>query len=95
MARTALGARLLDAARAAGAIETRPFDVAQLAVIQPGQRERRRALAARLAALWLTGQPVPRYAGLQILAAARQNTWRRNLRNFLGTLRRRLWRKAG
>jgi coenzyme F420 hydrogenase subunit beta len=62
--------------------------VADLAAIQPGQRERRRALWARLAALRLAGRPVPRYEGLQIAAAARQNTVRRNLRNFLGTLRR-------
>ena len=88
VARTALGAEVLAAARAAGAVETAPFDVADLAAIQPGQRERRRALWARLAALRLAGRAVPRYEGLQIAAAARQNTVRRNLRNFLGTLRR-------
>lgn len=93
VARTSLGARLVEGALAAGAIETRPFDVAHLAAIQPGQRERRRALAARLAALWLAGKPQPQYKGLQILAAARQNTLRRNLRNFLGMLRRSLWQK--
>lgn len=88
VARTALGAELIEAARAANRIETAPFDVACLAAIQPGQRERRRALAARLAALRLLGQPVPRYEGLQILAAGRQNTLKKTLRNFLGTLRR-------
>lgn len=93
VARTALGADLVAAARAAGAIETRPFDVAHLAVIQPGQRQRRQVLAARLAALRLIGKPVPRYEGLQIVAAARQSTLRRSLRNFLGMLRRSLWRK--
>ena len=93
VARTALGAGLVAAARAAGAIKTRPFDVTHLAAIQPGQRERRRALAARLLALRLVGKPVPQYAGLQIVAAARQNTLRRNLRNFLGMLRRSLWQK--
>jgi coenzyme F420 hydrogenase subunit beta len=88
VARTALGAALLAAARAAGAVETAPFDLASLAAIQPGQRERRRALWARLAALRLAGRPVPRYKGLQIAAAARQNPLARNLKNFLGTLRR-------
>ena len=88
VARTPLGAQLIAAAQAAGQIETAPFDMADLAAIQPGQRERRRALFARLAALRLVGRPVPRYEGLQIAAAARQNPWQRNLKNFLGTLRR-------
>jgi len=88
VARTPLGAQLIAAARADGAIETAPFDVTSLAAIQPGQRERRRALFARLAALRLAGRPVPRYQGLQIGAAARQNPLSRNLRNFLGMLRR-------
>jgi coenzyme F420 hydrogenase subunit beta len=90
VARTDLGARLLAEARSAGHLETEPFDTQTLAAIQPGQRERRRALLARLAARRLAGKPIPRYEGLQIRAAARQNTLARNLRNFLGTLRRSL-----
>ena len=88
VARTALGAGVIASARAAGRIETQPFDLARLAAIQPGQRERRRALLARLLALRLAGRPVPHYAGLQIAAAARQNPFLRHARNFLGTLRR-------
>jgi coenzyme F420 hydrogenase subunit beta len=88
VARTVLGQRLIAEARAAGRIETAPYDIAQLAAIQPGQRDRRRALLARLLALRLAGRLVPRYEGLQIAAAARQNSIRRNLKNFLGTLRR-------
>jgi coenzyme F420 hydrogenase subunit beta len=94
VARTALGARLIAEARAAGAIETSAFDVDTLAAIQPGQRERRRALWARLAALRLAGRHVPRYEGLQIGAAARQNPLRRNLKNFAGMLRRVLREKS-
>ncbi len=93
VARTALGAELIAAARAAGRIETAPFDPATLAAIQPGQRERRRALFARLAALRLAGRPVPHYQGLRIAAAARQNPPGRNLKNFLGMLRRTLRRR--
>jgi len=88
VARTALGARLMAEAEAAGHIATAPFDPAALAAIQPGQRERRRALLARLLALRLAGRPVPRYRGLRLAAAARRNPVRRNLRNFLGMLRR-------
>jgi coenzyme F420 hydrogenase subunit beta len=90
VARTALGAEIVAAAEAAGRIETAPFDPAALAAIQPGQRERRRALLARLLALRLALRPVPRYAGLGLFAAARQNPPGRNLRNFLGMLRRAL-----
>ena len=90
VARTAKGADLLAQAVAAKRITAQPFDVTQLAAIQPGQRERRRALAARLLALRLLGRPVPDYQGLQIMTAARQNPLKRNLRNFLGTLRRAL-----
>ena len=90
VARSALGARLIAAAQADGRIETEAFDIEALAAIQPGQRERRRALAARLAALRLAGRPVPLYRGLQILAAARQNPILRNLKNFAGMLRRTL-----
>ena len=88
VSRTALGVRLLKEAVATGRIETAAFDVAQLAAIQPGQRERRRALLARLLALRLAGQPIPRYRGLNLWGAARQNPALRNLKNFLGTLRR-------
>ncbi len=90
VARSPLGRELLAAAEAAGRIATAPFDPAGLAAIQPGQRERRRALLARLLALRLLGRPVPDYRGLHLAAAARQNPPARNLRNFLGTLRRAL-----
>jgi len=86
--RTALGERIFQDAIAAGRITAVPFEVADLAAIQPGQRERRRALLARLLALRLAGRPVPHYEGLHLWAAARQNPILRNLRNFLGMLRR-------
>lgn len=91
VARNTLGVRLIAAAETAGRIETTPFDPATLAAIQPGQRERRRALLARLTALRLVGRPVPRYEGLHLWAAARQNPLMRNLKNFAGMLRRAVW----
>ncbi|PWJ12896.1 Coenzyme F420 hydrogenase/dehydrogenase, beta subunit C-terminal domain [Jannaschia seohaensis] len=86
--RTEAGARLLEAARAAGRIETRAFDPAGLAAIQTGQFNRRTALLARLAALWLLRRPIPRYRGLRLGAAARLGRPSALARNFLGTLRR-------
>ncbi|MGF6862970.1 hypothetical protein ABIE69_003561 [Rhodobacteraceae bacterium MBR-64] len=91
--RTKLGERILQDAVAAGRIEAAPFEISGLTAIQPGQRERRRALLARLLALRLAGQAVPRYVGLHLRAAARQNPALRNLKNFLGTLRRVVRRK--
>lgn len=88
VARTQTGAQMLAEAEGAGAIATAPFDPADLAAIQPGQTRRRRALLARLAALKLTGKPIPRYRGVQLRAAARQNSVRDNAKNFLGMLRR-------
>ena len=88
VSRTALGARVLKNAVEAGRIKTDAFDVEQLAAIQPGQRERRRALLARLLALRLAGRPVPLYTGLHLWGAARQNPFLRNMKNFLGMFRR-------
>lgn len=92
VARTTLGAQLISAAKDAGRIATESFDVRELAAIQPGQRERRRALLARLIGQRLTGKPVPHYQGLHLWAAARQNPLSRNIKNTLGTIRRSLWK---
>ncbi len=94
VARTHWGAKLLAEAEARARIRTEPFNLDDLVAIQPGQRERRRALLVRLAALWILGRPIPRYSGLQIWRAGRQNSLRKNLRNFAGMLRRTLMRQS-
>jgi coenzyme F420 hydrogenase subunit beta len=88
VARTALGARLIAGAEAADGIETAAFDLGGLAAIQPGQRNRRRAVLARLLAQRLTGRPVPRYRGLHLWGAARQAGLRGNLKSFFGMMQR-------
>ncbi len=88
VARTQTGADLMSASVMAGALSAQPFDPAGLAAIQPGQTGRRRALFARLAGLRALGRPIPRYEGLNILRAARQNRLGGSLRNFLGMIRR-------
>lgn len=90
VARTAVGRALVADAEAAQRLQTRAFDPAGLAAIQPGQRRRRRALLARLAGLRLVGKPVPRYRGLKISEAARQNSISENLKTTLGMIRRAL-----
>lgn len=88
LSRTPLGERLVAAAEAAGAIQTKPFDMARLEAIQPGQSSRRRAVPARLLAQRLMGRPVPRYRGLHLGRMAIQAGFYLNLRNFMGMLRR-------
>jgi len=88
VARTEAGMALMQGAEQAGRITTQPFDPARLAAIQPGQRNRRRALLARLLGLRAALRPVPDYRGLTLRAAARQNSLRTNVTNFLGSFRR-------
>ena len=95
LARTAMGQSILEAAESGGALACEPFEMERLAGIQPGQRRRRRALAARLAGQLCAGRPIPRYRGLSVIAAARQNSFADNLRNFIGTMRRVLMRRTG
>lgn len=88
MARTHKGAELLARAEAEGAIETQDFDIGKLAGIQPGQTRRRQALFARLVGQRVLGRPVPRYQGLDVVAAARAGSLKWSLKNFLGMIRR-------
>ena len=88
MARTAAGQALLDAAAAAGAIVTEPLAIAEIAKMQPAQARRKRQIASRLAALAIAGRPVPRYRGVQVAAAARQETLAAHAKSFGGLLRR-------
>ncbi|WP_235962430.1 Coenzyme F420 hydrogenase/dehydrogenase, beta subunit C-terminal domain [Jannaschia marina] len=92
LARTVLGEQIARGAERAGRIYLETFDMAQLMRIQPGQRDRRRGLRARLLALRLLGRPVPAYRGLNLRAVGRQNGPVRNIRNFMGTLKRALRR---
>lgn len=94
VARTALGADILNQARDAGAITLAAFDPANLAQMQPGQYGRKRVLAARLAALAVLRRPFPIYRGLNLQAAMRYAPIKVLLRNFLGTAKRVLRSKS-
>ena len=88
IARSANGKAVLDAARAAGRIETEPLEMAQIALMQPAQARRKKEIVSRLAAVAVTGRPYPRYLGLQIDAAARLAPAKQHLRSFAGLVRR-------
>lgn len=88
VSRTAKGEALVAAAEAAGLLATQPLRISAIAPMQPGQRSRKQLSASRLLALAVTGKPVPRFRGLNILAAGRRAGLAANLRSFLGTCRR-------
>ena len=88
MARTEAGAALVERCRAAGDLSVAPLDVREIDLMQPSQANRKRLIAARLAAAFSLRQPVPRMAGLHVMAAARRANVGDLLRNYLGTARR-------
>ena len=94
IARTARGEELYRTALAAGAIAVEPLDPAAIVRMQPSQVRRKRELVARLAAVAATGRPVPRYRGVDLMAAARQAPLRQHLRSFAGLVRRIVQRRA-
>lgn len=85
LARTAKGQALIEASVNAGRLSIEPFRLEDITPIQPGQRERKRALLARLAALAVLLRPYPRYRGFHLVAAAGQNRLKKLFRNFAGT----------
>jgi coenzyme F420 hydrogenase subunit beta len=88
VARTAEGIRLLENARAAGAIVDEPLQVDQIDLMQTGQTRRKRLVMARVAALVATLQPRPNMSGTLVQMASRRARPAEQLRNFLGTIRR-------
>lgn len=88
MARTPAGLQVLEAARAAGRVETAPLAVTEISAMQPSQARRKRQIAARLWAMRVVGRPVPRYAGLAVAEASRQEPLLRKLKSFAGLVRR-------
>ena len=94
MVRTARGEAVYTAALAAGAIATEALDPAAIVRMQPSQVRRKRELLARLAAVAVTGRPLPRYRGVNLAAAARQAPLRQHLRSFAGLVRRMVQRRA-
>lgn len=88
LARTAAGERLLRSAMAAGTLAAEPLGVDQIDRMQPGQARRKRLVRARVAALALALQPVPRMTGTCVEAASKRAGLAEQLRNVVGTVRR-------
>ena len=88
VARTAAGQAILDAAVAAGAVRVEPLAIAEIVRMQPAQARRKRQILSRLAALAVAQRPVPRYRGVGVVAAARQEGLVAQAKSFAGLLRR-------
>jgi len=88
IARTGRGRDLVLRAAAAGVLTLAPLDIAEIAGVQPLQRERRQSLIGRLLGTVLAGGRIPRFHGftLTLLAAPRLRVAYRAMR---GTYRRR------
>ncbi len=94
MARTTVGDAALRRAIATGTIVAETLDPAEIVRMQPSQVRRKRELLARLAAVQVAGRPVPRYRGVQLVAAARQVTLVQHARAFAGLVRRLVLRRT-
>ncbi|WP_294766053.1 Coenzyme F420 hydrogenase/dehydrogenase, beta subunit C-terminal domain [uncultured Rhodoferax sp.] len=88
LSRTSKGEALVQSAKAANAIATEPLAVEEIAKMQPYQLNRKRLVLSRIAALWLTRRPAPRYAHFPLFRLATQLSLRENISSFKGTLRR-------
>ncbi|MFZ5720254.1 MAG: Coenzyme F420 hydrogenase/dehydrogenase, beta subunit C-terminal domain [Pseudomonadota bacterium] len=90
LGRTEAGERLLESAIAGGVLSVAPLPVGEIGKMQPAQARRKRLVQARVAALPLVGQPVPRMRDLKVGEAAKRAPRAEALRNLVGTLRRTL-----
>jgi len=88
VARTELGAQVLEDAEQSGHIASQPFDVSELDRMQKGQVWRRRTLLARIVGLAATFQPYPRYENLHLADCARRTGLGENLKFFFGMIYR-------
>jgi len=88
VARTERGERLVAEAAAAGVIELAPFAIAQLDAMHGDHLPRKLENPARVAALWVMGEPVPLFSKFRRWRMFRRAGLRRSVRAFLGTKRR-------
>jgi len=94
LTRTPKGEDLLQKAVDAGYLTVEELSTEEIAPMQPGQVGRKQLVFSRLCAMALMGRRIPKFQGLQLLAAAIKATPWQNIRNFLGMARRLLIGKA-
>lgn len=94
LTRTTQGQQLVEQAEVAGYLNTTKFDLETLEVIQPYQKNRRRAIVPRLLALWLVRRAFPKYSGFYLTNNAIDAGPWSFAREFGGMLRRLAKNKA-
>lgn len=92
MSRTSAGDELLADAIAKGALEVMPLGIGEIVKMQPAQARRKRALPARLTALAIGGRSRPTMRGLHLRQASAALPTMSKVREFLGTLKRVIFR---
>ena len=88
LARTDAGTRLLQQAKAHGAIATEALPVSALPAIQPYQRDRKLYAFARQMALFIARKARPDYSLSALIQLSRRAHQIKNIKNLLGTLKR-------
>jgi coenzyme F420 hydrogenase subunit beta len=88
LARTALGAQLVDAAVRDGALVREDLDPSAIDGMQPYQLRRRRELLARLVGARLAGRRVPSFPRMRLSGDARRLTPAQHARTVVGTAQR-------
>jgi hypothetical protein len=92
MVRTELAKNLFAKAVDSGCIQTQALPLEELMLIQPHQAARKASVAARLAAMATLRLPRTRYHNLNLGRLALGRGLVPNLRNYLGMIRRLLYK---
>ena len=90
IARTQRGVELVESSVRDDRLVTNGQDIDEVAAMQPGQVAKAVYGPVRLAALAVTGRRIPSFRGFEQLARVRRVGARRTVREFAGTVRRRV-----
>jgi coenzyme F420 hydrogenase subunit beta len=93
ISRTAAGAALVAGAVSAGALELAPLDIEKIELMQPSQAQRKRNVRVRTAALGVALQPRPKMRQVFVEQASKKARPAEVARNFVGTIRRVMFRR--
>ena len=88
LCRTKVGQEIMTDAVKTGYITTETFCLQDIALIQPFQAMRKRLVASRLLAMFITGVPLPKYRGFYLLQNAVAVTLKDNWSSFTGMISR-------
>jgi coenzyme F420 hydrogenase subunit beta len=88
LVRTEVGEQIISSARENNYLETGDFNLHDLSIIQPYQKERRESIFPRLLALILLGYSYPRFNGFYLLNNFLRSDKRLFFSNFFGMIRR-------